>query len=148
MLTGKHNEHYSPEQFNDWKTKGYINITDPNTGINLRMNSVYFDDMNANSERYNLKKSVESLTSKDCPVVFIRGNNDKYIEEDEAMQLVKWSNNKYELEIVTGSVDEPADHNFGMPAKAANLNSPMNWMEIYLTPGTITGFTGRITGIT
>ena len=122
-----HYLHYSQKQFADWLEHGFIEIDEPNTVTTLRMNRVYRDDLFENAQRYKLQHTVEKLAERNMPILFIRGADDKFILQNEADELIVWSKDKYTLEEVTGSKDESADHNFGMPAKATDFNAPMNW---------------------
>ncbi|MCD4656359.1 MAG: alpha/beta hydrolase [Planctomycetes bacterium] len=122
-----HYLHYTKKQFADWLEQGFIEINEPNTGTMLRMNRIYRDDLFENAQRYKLQPVVERLAEKDLSTLFIRGNEDKYILLDESEELICWSHGKYTLEIITGIKNEPADHNFGMQAKASSFNAPMNW---------------------
>ncbi len=122
-----HYFHYSKKQFAEWLEYGFIEIFELNTSTTLSMNRVYRDDLFENAQRFKLQHAVEKLAEKDLPILFIRGNDDKYILQDEAEELKSWSHGKYLLEIVTGSKNDLADHNFGMPVKANDFNAPMNW---------------------
>lgn len=86
---------------------GYVEFKDNRTGVNLRMNKVYVDDLNANKENFDLPVIIRGL---DLPVLLIHGTQDVTVPVKESLELFENTNkNKAKLVLI-----ENTGHTFGI----------------------------------
>ncbi len=119
-------DRYTERQKSLWKKSGFIEFTHSRTGQLLQMNLSYLEDLENNSERYNLTRAVTLLS---CPMLIVHGNLDLTVPIDEAMQLEQVAGSKTQTYYLP-----KASHVFGvshpmkLPSRALN-NSLEKTME-------------------
>jgi len=95
---------------------GYVEFKDTRTGINLKMNKVYTDDLEVNKDNFNLTAKISELS---VPILLLHGTQDVTVPAKESIELyekVKMSNNT-KLVLI-----EHAGHTFGInhPFESSN----------------------------
>ncbi len=91
-------------EFEHWKSKGVIHIENARTKQQLPHNFQFYEDFDANRERFSIKRATQSLNK---PLLIIHGDADPTVSIDEAKSLESWCD-KSELMLIPGG-----DHVFG-----------------------------------
>ncbi len=124
---------YSDEQIKLWKERGYIEIENARTKQVMRINKSFWDDLQANKNRFDLHKTVAEI---EIPALFIHGAEDSSVSPRESEELFeKCSSFQKKLEII-----ESAGHTFGIrhpfeiptPEYELAVSLTENWFDRHL----------------
>ena len=124
---------FTPEQIDQWRKQGYIEVENVRTKQMMRLNKTFLDDLEANRERFDLLKAVERL---EVPSLFIHGSEDTTVPASESEQLYEHCGAvSKRLEIIEG-----ASHTFGIQHPMAQSTNAYeivadlteNWLDSYL----------------
>jgi uncharacterized protein len=98
---------YSDDQIKHWESKGFIEIENSRTNQMMRLNKVFWDDLNKNKKRFDLIKAVKDI---EIPSLFVHGVEDTSVSPSESEELHD-NCNAYSkrLELIEG-----ANHTFGI----------------------------------
>ena len=104
----------------NYKKFGFVEFNDIRTGVKLRMNKVYADDLELNIEQYSLPETVGSLY---IPVLFLHGTQDVTVPAKESIELYeKVKNNNINNKLI---LIEHAGHTFGISHPFDTTNSAL-----------------------
>ena len=124
---------YSKDEVVQWEEHGYIEIKNTRTGQMMRINKSFWEDLQANRERFDLPQAVSEL---EIPALFIHGADDTSVPPKESEELYERCGSfQKKLEII-----ESAGHTFGirhpfeMPTQEYELavNLTENWFDRHL----------------
>ncbi len=91
-------------EFEHWKKEGVIHIENARTKQQLPHNFQFYEDFDANRDRFSIQKAVKNLSK---PLLIVHGDADPTVAIDEAKALDSWAANSI-LVLIPG-----ADHVFG-----------------------------------
>ncbi len=77
--------HYTERQKKRWRQRGSLEISHTRTSQILRMNVEYLEDLEANAERYDLRKAIAYLK---CPTLVVHGMHDITVPLRSVQELV------------------------------------------------------------
>ena len=98
---------YSNDQIKQWENNGFIEIENTRTNQKMRLNKVFWDDLNKNKKRFDLLKAVEDI---EIPSLFVHGEEDTSVPPSESEELHdNCSAYSKRLELIEG-----ANHTFGI----------------------------------
>ncbi len=98
---------YSDDQIKQWQGKGFIEIQNSRTNQMMRINKVFWEDLNKNKKRFDLLKAVEDI---EIPSLFVHGEEDTSVPPSESEELHEnCSAYSKRLELIEG-----ANHTFGI----------------------------------
>jgi uncharacterized protein len=98
---------YTDEQKKRWREKGFIEMPNARTGQLMRMNKTFLDDIEANSEKFDITDAMGRLN---IPSLIIHGKQDLAVKFTDAEKLYESSNkDNTELYII-----ENTGHTFGV----------------------------------
>ncbi|HID40424.1 MAG TPA: alpha/beta fold hydrolase [Calditrichaeota bacterium] len=124
---------YSEEQIKQWENRGYIEIENARTKQVMRINKSFWDDLQANQERFDLLDAVGEM---EIPALFIHGKEDTSVSPRESEELFEHcASFQKKLEII-----ESAGHTFGIrhpfeiptPEYELAVNLTENWFDRHL----------------
>jgi uncharacterized protein len=75
---------YTQVQKEKWKENGYIEIPNSRTNQVMRMNISFLEDIEKNSERFDIKNAISRLK---IPVLLIHGKEDLAVKYKDALEL-------------------------------------------------------------
>ncbi len=108
-------DRYTPRQKNIWKSQGYIAFPNNKTGQMLRLNSSFLEDLEINSERFNLPNAISKL---EIPILLVHGKQDLTVQIKEPNELIDAANPKYLKPIFIDN----AGHTFNIENKGITNN--------------------------
>lgn len=129
---------YTPRMIKKWLDEGYIEFNDNQSGQNLKMNSVYIQDLLTNMDKYDLKKIIEKI---DKPILILHGSNDITTPIREAKELYESFQNAKENKVnsCNFAIIDKANHLFNVshPFNGSNsyLDEVINNIKIFLNNG-------------
>ncbi len=124
---------YSPEQIEQWKKQGFIEIENSRTKQMMRINKTFWDDLQANKEKFDILKAAEKLEN---PSMFIHGQNDESVDPSAAQNLHDHCASYVKrMEIIenaghTFNIKHPMEKSDAAFDTACDLTE--NWLDNYL----------------
>ena len=124
---------YGDEQIAQWKKRGYIEIENSRTKQIMRINKSFWDDLQANKERFDLLNAVSEI---EIPALFIHGAEDTSVPSSESEELFEQCGSfQKKLEIIDNT-----GHTFGIrhpfdiptPEYELAVSLTENWFDRHL----------------
>ena len=124
---------YGDEQIAQWEKRGYIEIENSRTKQIMRINKSFWDDLQANKERFDLLKAVSEM---EIPALFIHGAEDTSVPPKESEELFEQCGSfQKKLEIIDNT-----GHTFGIrhpfdiptPEYELAVSLTENWFDRHL----------------
>jgi pimeloyl-ACP methyl ester carboxylesterase len=99
--------HYTERQKKRWRQRGMLEISHTRTSQILHMNVEYLEDLEANQERYDLRRAIAALR---CPTLIVHGMHDITVPLRSVQELITAA----PPELVRLHVIAHAGHTFGV----------------------------------
>lgn len=124
-------DRYSERQKEIWRKRGAMEFNDQTTGETFKIDICYLEDLEQNSEKYNVLGSISDL---DVPLLILHGHVDVTVRPAEAKRMYAESNKK----ITNLVIQEKTNHTFGVvhPFTETNeqleqaINTTLKFLEL------------------
>lgn len=108
-------DRYSIRQKQLWYKQGFIDFPNNKTGQILRLNDIFLNDLENNSDRFNVSNAISKLN---IPVLLIHGRQDLTVSMKEPKELI----NACDMNYLTIKIIENAGHTFNIENKGITNN--------------------------